>query len=99
MPFSILPSSSFNDVLYHDEMIWERRNGWRLPAARAGMQNRHEKHWLLRKRAKKVLAIPALPPALANSTIGARGLNDRVRDGNGCFPSAVIARMEIIPHA
>ena len=38
------------------------------------------------------LAIPTLPPPLRGSTIGAGRLNDRVRDGNGCCPSAVIAR-------
>ncbi len=38
------------------------------------------------------LATPTLPFTLVNSTIGAGGLNDRVRDGNGCGPSAMIAR-------
>ncbi len=32
---------------------------------------------------------PTLPPSLPGSTIGAGGLNFRVRDGTGCFPSAV----------
>ena len=32
---------------------------------------------------------PTLPPRLQGSTIGAGGLNFRVRNGNGCFPSAV----------
>ena len=31
---------------------------------------------------------PTLPPGLPSSTIGAGGLNDRVRNGNGCVPSA-----------
>ena len=31
---------------------------------------------------------PALPYRLQHSTIGRRRLNHRVRDGNGCFPSA-----------
>ncbi len=35
---------------------------------------------------------PTLPGALAPSTIGAGGLNFRVRDGNGYFPSAVPTR-------
>ena len=31
---------------------------------------------------------PTLPVSCPTSTIGAGGLNCRVRDGNGCFPSA-----------
>src|SRR5688500_15694097 len=34
---------------------------------------------------------PTLPRPLGRSTIGAVGLNDRVRDGNGCGPYALIA--------
>src|SRR5690242_11116511 len=34
---------------------------------------------------------PTLPRSLDRSTIGAVGLNDRVRDGNGCGPYALIA--------
>src|ERR671924_1612615 len=33
---------------------------------------------------------PTLPPRLRGSTIGAGGLNFRVRNGNGCLPSAMI---------
>ena len=32
---------------------------------------------------------PTLPPRRQGSTIGAGGLNFRVRDGTGCFPSAM----------
>src|SRR4249919_2284913 len=32
---------------------------------------------------------PTLPPGLPGSTIGAGGLNFRVRDGTGCSPSAM----------
>src|SRR5690606_14713546 len=32
---------------------------------------------------------PTLPPGCPGSTIGAGGLNGRVRNGNGCFPSAI----------
>src|SRR5256885_2449251 len=32
---------------------------------------------------------PTLPPSHPGSTIGAGGLNFRVRDGTGCFPSAI----------
>src|SRR2546426_3080447 len=32
---------------------------------------------------------PTLPPSHPGSTIGAGGLNFRVRDGTGCFPSAM----------
>ena len=34
---------------------------------------------------------PTLPPPLEGSTIGADRLNDRVRDGNGCGPVALVA--------
>jgi len=34
---------------------------------------------------------PTLPLPLESSTIGAGGLNDRVRNGNGCCPSAIAA--------
>jgi len=32
---------------------------------------------------------PTFPPSCPGSIIGAGGLNFRVRDGNGCFPSAI----------
>src|SRR5260370_5546513 len=35
---------------------------------------------------------PALPLLRRSSTLGAGGLNDRVRDGNGCFPPAIATR-------
>jgi hypothetical protein len=35
---------------------------------------------------------PTLPGAFAPSTIGAGGLNGRVRDGYVCVPSAIITR-------
>ena len=34
---------------------------------------------------------PTLPRSLERSTIGAVGLNDRVRNGNGCGPYALVA--------
>jgi hypothetical protein len=34
---------------------------------------------------------PTLPRSLERSTIGAVGLNDRVRNGNGCGPYALTA--------
>ena len=34
---------------------------------------------------------PTLPRSRDRSTIGAAWLNDRVRDGNGCGPSALVA--------
>lgn len=34
---------------------------------------------------------PTLPRSLDRSTIGAVGLNDRVRNGNGCGPYALVA--------
>ena len=39
---------------------------------------------------------PTLPGAFAPSTIGAGGLNFRVRDGNGCDPSALPTRNFIV---
>ena len=42
---------------------------------------------------------PALPRGLPRSTIGAEGLNFRVRNGTGCFPFAMAAgnSMELYP--
>src|SRR6266540_214063 len=42
-----------------------------------------------RRLAKMSRRRPTLPPGLPGSTIGARGLNFRVRDGTGCLPSAM----------
>ena len=36
---------------------------------------------------------PTLPPGRPDSTIGAGGLNGRVRNGNGCGPSAMVTGM------
>ncbi len=50
--------------------------------------------WLVHSEAlliKKVWQRPTLPPK--GSTIGAEGLNFRVRDGNGWFPFAVVTRL------
>ncbi len=38
------------------------------------------------------LATPTLPHSFGCSTIGAERLNGRVRDENGCFPFAMVAR-------
>ncbi len=38
---------------------------------------------------KKFRRRPTLPHSCPCSTIGAEGLNFRVRDGNGCFPFAI----------
>ena len=38
---------------------------------------------------------PTLPRPLGRSTIGAVGLNDRVRNGNGCGPCALIASNKV----
>ena len=35
---------------------------------------------------------PTLPHSHPCSTIGAEGLNCRVRNGNGCFPFAIVTR-------
>ncbi len=41
---------------------------------------------------KKLPGSDLLSRGILPSTIGAGGLNCRVRDGNGCFPSAITAR-------
>ena len=41
---------------------------------------------------------PTLPASYPTSTIGAGGLNCRVRNGNGCGPSAMAAR-KYVNHA
>jgi hypothetical protein len=38
---------------------------------------------------------PTLPPGYPGSTIGAGGLNGRVRNGNGCDPSAMVTGMKL----
>src|SRR5262249_771024 len=40
---------------------------------------------------------PALPPRLQGSTIGAGGLNFRVRNGTGCLPSAMATETVVPP--
>ena len=37
---------------------------------------------------------PTLPRPLGRSTIGAAGLNARVRNGNGCGPCALVASVK-----
>ena len=39
---------------------------------------------------------PTLPRPLGRSTIGAVGLNDRVRNGNGCGPYAPVASENLL---
>src|SRR5438477_468993 len=41
-------------------------------------------------REKNARQRPTLPPGYPGSTIGAGGLNFRVRKGNGCLPSAIV---------
>jgi hypothetical protein len=40
---------------------------------------------------KKTRQLPTLPLSNLSSTIGTKGLNFRVRNGNGCFPFVMIA--------
>ena len=40
---------------------------------------------------EKTRQLPTLPPSYLGSTIGTKGLNFRVRNGNGCFPFVMIA--------
>ena len=44
-------------------------------------------------RSRVVWQRPTLPGPCGPSTIGAGGLNCRVRDGNECVPSAIITRL------
>jgi hypothetical protein len=39
---------------------------------------------------------PTLPPSLPSSTIGAKELNFRVRDGNGCFLFAIATEKNVM---
>ena len=45
-----------------------------------------------RPRGKGIWRRPTLPPLRSGSTLGAVGLNCRVRDGNGCVPHAIATR-------
>ena len=38
------------------------------------------------------LALPTFPDRLQSSIIGAYGLHCRIRNGNGCFPTAIRTR-------
>lgn len=60
-------------------------------------QKRHKKalQTLSRLKGIKTWQRPTFPGG--PSIIGAGGLNDRVRDGNGCDPSAVVTRNQISP--
>ncbi len=57
----------------------------------AGPLKRDEAAHVGRPRAKHVRRRPTLPRGLPRSTIGAEGLNFRVRNGAGCFPFAMVA--------
>src|SRR5207245_6158841 len=66
----------------------------RRPPARKKKKPRRQCHrGSLRKR--KSRQRPTLPPGRPDSTIGAGGLNGRVRNGNGCDPSAMVTGMEL----
>src|SRR3954469_15649370 len=47
--------------------------------------------WIARAFGWRSRRWPTLPRSLERSTIGAVGLNDRVRNGNGCGPYALTA--------
>ncbi len=57
---------------------WKRALQTRTPAKMAGVVDSSRRR-------------PTLPRGRPRSTIGPGGLNFRVRDGNGCFPSGMIA--------
>src|ERR1019366_4244948 len=62
-----------------------------LPSGMPGLLNDNApaKSWL--GRCKRCRRRPTLPRSLNRSTIGAVGLNDRVRNGNECGPYALVA--------
>ena len=68
---------------------------WGNPGERVGgrmrMTPRTRKAPRQRREAFAVISRrrPTFPPSCPGSIIGAGGLNFRVRDGNGCFPSAI----------
>src|SRR5690242_4657977 len=72
-------------------MFWPPAKGQR-PAGRAQGTLSQECFWPPAKRpaAKSARQRPTLPPGYPGSTIGAGGLNYRVRNGNGCLPSAMV---------
>src|SRR3954469_9959963 len=51
--------------------------------------------WIARAFGWRSRRWPTLPRSLERSTIGAVGLNDRVRNGNGCGPYALTASNSI----
>jgi hypothetical protein len=59
------------------------------PARRARGQKCHERKPKRLPLVREIRRRPTLPGTLVPSTIGAGGLNFRVRDGNGCDPSAM----------
>src|SRR5204862_7714655 len=56
-------------------------------AAAAQSPSRKIRNGLCMRRRRR----PTLPPPYEGSTIGADRLNDRVRDGHGCGPVALVA--------
>ena len=64
-------------LLLHRQVQRDDRRNTKAPRFREGLLIR-----LIRRR-------PTLPGGLPPSTIGAGGLNCRVRDGNGCDPTAM----------
>ena len=66
--------------------------GTRAACGRGGENDRGPPRVVLRGGPlKRCRRRPTLPRPLGRSTIGAAGLNGRVRDGNGCGPCALVA--------
>src|SRR5579862_1647812 len=68
--------------------------------AAGGMLCRHffqypqaERSVLVKLRAQEGRQRPIFPQGCPCSIVGAGGLNDRVRDGNGCGPSAIVTNL------
>ena len=70
-----------------------RRTGLRMgPQWRITKRDRAASRWsVMRPGRTRCRRRPTLPRPLGRSTIGAVGLNDRVRNGNECGPYALVA--------
>ncbi len=62
-----------------------------LRLLRPSSPKKEPEHSTERSGSKKSWRRPTLPPSRDGSTIGAAGLNYRVRNGNGCGPCALVA--------
>ena len=74
----------------------QRRNRTTKEKPRTGLRDhRRALSEVTGRMRKKSRQRPTLPPGCPGSTIGAGGLNGRVRNGNGCDPSAMVTGMNL----